>query len=88
MRPVDIVAFGDSGPGATAGMPLRSVYLARNGGGATVREILTFLHEQRGLYRSAHAKLTRLADHSVLFIEFAAPTPLGLINGLTARAHS
>ena len=88
MRPVDILAFGDFGPGATASMPLRSAYLASNGGAATARQILAFLHEQRGLYRPAHAKLTRLDGHSALFIEFAAPTPLGLINGPTAPAHS
>jgi hypothetical protein len=88
MRPVDILAFGDSGPGATPGMPLRSAYLASNGGAATIGQILASLHQQRGLNRPAHAELTRLAGHPVLFIEFAAPTPLGLINGLTAPAHS
>jgi hypothetical protein len=88
MRPVDILAFADSGPGATPGMPLRSAYLAGNGGAATIRQILASLHQQRGLYRPAHAELTRFAGHSALLVEFAAPTPLGLINGLTAPAHS
>jgi hypothetical protein len=80
-RPIDILAFGDSGPGATADMPLRSVYLADNGGAAAGREILGFLHMQQGLFRPARAELTRFAGRRVVFIEFAAPTPLGLING-------
>ena len=88
LRPVDILAFGDSGPRATAGMPLRSVYLADNGGAAARREILAFLRVQRGPYRPARAGITRFAGRPVLFVEFAAPTPLGLIDGPPASAHS
>jgi len=87
LRPLDILAFGDSGPGAAADMPLRSVYLADNGGPAAARAVLAFLHQQRGAFRPARAEITRFAGRPVLFIEFAAPTPLGLINGPPASAH-
>ena len=87
IRPLDILAFGDSGPGATADMPLRSVYLADNGGAAAAHEILNFLRVQHGAWRPARARITRLADHPALLIEFAAPAPLGLINGPSASAH-
>jgi hypothetical protein len=86
-RPLDILAFGDSGPGAAADMPLRSVYLADNGGPAAARAILAFLHTQPGPYRPAHAEITRSAGRPVVFIEFAAPAPLGLINSPSASAH-
>ena len=87
LRPLDILAFGDSGPGAAADMPLRSVYLADNGGPAAARAILAFLHMQPGSYRPARAEITRSAGRPVLFIEFAAPAPLGLINSPPASAH-
>jgi hypothetical protein len=86
-RPLDILAFGDSGPGATADMPLRSVYLADNGGAAAARAILASLNMQHGVYRPARAEITRFAGRPVLFIEFAAPAPLGLINGPSPSAH-
>jgi hypothetical protein len=85
-RPVDILAFGDSGPHATADMPLRSVYLADNGGAAG-RQALAFLHAQHGPFRPWRTELTRFAGHSALYIEFAAPTPLGLLNVSTTPAH-
>jgi hypothetical protein len=87
LRPLDILAFGDSGPGAAADMPLRSVYLTDNGSHAAGRTILTFLHTQQGVLRPARAEITRYAGRADLFIEFAAPTPLGLINGPSAPAH-
>jgi hypothetical protein len=88
MRPVGILAFGDSGPRATAGMPLRSAYLADNGGAAARREILAFLRAQLSHHRAARAEITRFAGRPVLFIEFAAPTALGLLDTSTAPAHS
>lgn len=81
LQPVDILAFGDSGPHATAGIPLRSVYLADNGGAAARREILALLRAQSGPFRPARAEITRFAGRPVLFVEFAAPTPLGLLSG-------
>jgi hypothetical protein len=78
-----IVAFGDSGPGASPGVPLRSADLAEadvapgTGASAYVRSMLSFLHSNGAVYVPAHASLVRLAGRQiVLRIEFAAPSPL------------
>jgi hypothetical protein len=76
--PVDVVAFGDSAPGASAGMPLRSAELAETGGAAAMRSWLAFLHGQTGEFAPSLVKTIRLSGHPILLIEFAAPTPLGL----------
>jgi hypothetical protein len=81
VHPVDILAFGDSGPGASAGMPLRSVYLADNGGAATMRAMLAILHQQQGDFRPTRAETAPFGRRPALFIEFSAPSPLGLLNG-------
>jgi hypothetical protein len=80
-HPLDILAFGDSGPGASPGVPLRSVYLAENGGAATVRSMLAYLRQQQGYFRPASTATTRFGGQPALFLEFDAPSPLGLING-------
>jgi hypothetical protein len=87
--PVKIVAFGDSGPGASADIPLRSADLAEfdevpgTSNAAFMQSMLAFLHTQPRRYRRylpAHAETVRLAGgQTVLRIEFAAPSPLGLI---------
>ena len=89
--PVHIVGFDDSGPGASAGSPLRSADLADTGGtlgvsaSAYVRSMLAFLRTQPAPYLPAHAGTARLADgQTVLRIEYAAPGPLGLL-GPSAR---
>jgi hypothetical protein len=87
-HPVDIVAFGDSAPGASAGIPLRSADLTQGGGGARasgsagVRSMLAHLRAQGGPpYPYGRATIVRLARGKiVLRIEFAAPSPLGLGN--------
>jgi hypothetical protein len=79
-HPVNVLAFGDLAPGASPGVPLRSVTLAENGG-ADLRSMLATLRSQTGSYRAAHVETTRRDGQPVLFIEFAAPMPLGLING-------
>ena len=85
-HPVRIVAFGDSAPGAGPGSPFRSADLAdaTAADGASpgyVRSMLAFLHAQRAPYLAAHAGTARLADgRTVLRIEFAAPSPLGLLS--------
>ena len=80
-NPLDILAFGDSGPGASPGLPLRAVYLAENGGSSTVRSLLAYLHQQRGYFRAARTETTRFGAQPALFIEYDAPSPLGMING-------
>ncbi len=66
-HPLDILAFGDLAPGASPGVPLRSVYLAENGGAARSRgRMLAFLHQQRGDFRAAHVETTQRDGQSVL----------------------
>jgi hypothetical protein len=81
IHPLDILAFGDSAPGATPGVPLRSVTLAEKGGAAIARSMLLSLRGQPGPYHAAHIETTRRGGQAVMVIEFAAPVPLGLING-------
>ena len=81
VRPLDILAFGDLAPGASAGVPLRSVTLAVNGNAAVVRSMLETLRSQHGEFRAAHIETTQRNGQRLLVIEFAAPMPLGLING-------
>jgi hypothetical protein len=81
IRSLDVLGFGDSGPGASPGVPLRSVYLAEKGGATAVRSTLAFLRAQTGNFRPAHAETTRFDAQPALLIEFDAPGPLGLING-------
>jgi hypothetical protein len=81
-QPVDIVAFGDSPPGASAGIPLRSADLTEADGTASLAELqamLAGLRGQHALSAGVQAEIVRLAGgRTVLQIEFAAPSPLGL----------
>ncbi len=74
---LDIAAFGDSGPGATAGMPLRSVTLT--GSATNLSSVLSSLRLSLGSLHPAHMKLIPRGTRSELLIEFAAPSPLQLL---------
>jgi hypothetical protein len=76
---INVLGFGDSGPGAGPDVPLRSVYLAETGAVANVREVLALLHVQKYPYRPSRAETVRFDGKRALYIEFAAPPPLGLI---------
>jgi hypothetical protein len=83
---VSVVGFGDGGPGASPGVPLRSADLAETVGpggpsrAARVQSMLAFLRAQRRPYQAVLAERVRLASGAyVLRIEFAAPSPLGLL---------
>jgi hypothetical protein len=85
-QPFTIVTFGDRAPGASPGIPLRSADLAETGstagpnGVTWVRSMITFLRAQRDPYLAAHIQTMRLAGgQNILRIEFAAPSPLGLL---------
>jgi hypothetical protein len=71
---VDIVGFGDSGPGADTEIPLRSATLT--GSTASLKSIMAFVHGQSPLYRPSHAKLMQRDGKPTLVIEFSAPSPL------------
>ncbi len=86
-HPIVVMGFGDSGPGAGPGVPLRSVDLGATrgapwtGNSAYVQSVLAFLRAQLPPYRPASVETVLLTTRqTVLRIEFAAPSPLGLLN--------
>jgi hypothetical protein len=91
-RPVKILRFGDSGPGATpASSPLRSVELTQVPGGkqltraAFVRSTLSFLRAQHTpFYASGVQEIRMTGGVTALRVVFSAPSPLGLLSGSVA----
>jgi hypothetical protein len=83
--PVRIVGFGDSGPGASPGVPLRQVEIAASPPGARsgyLPSVLAFLRAQEALFLPGSVKTTVLAGgQEVVRIVFDAPSPLGLLSG-------
>lgn len=81
-QPVRISAFGDSSPGASQAVPLRGAQIAPLRPSAQaqsrLRSMLSFIDAQRQPYLPLRASL---AGTSVLTVEYAAPSPLGLIGG-------
>jgi hypothetical protein len=79
-QPVRITAFGSPSPGASRGVPLRSVQLAPLGSGAkaeaSLRSMLSFAAGQRQPFQPLRAVLV---GSSALTVEYAAPSPLGLL---------
>ncbi|HEX7266521.1 MAG TPA: hypothetical protein VF256_03750, partial [Streptosporangiaceae bacterium] len=84
-QPVTIEAFGDLGPGATRGIPMRAVALAPSAGkgmpsaGARIRSMLAFLHAQRN-YGGTQLRVVQAGGRNALSVQFMAPSPLGLFN--------
>jgi hypothetical protein len=83
--PVQVRAFGDGGPRASPGLPLRAAMVAARAaatiGGATgLPAMLAFVRAQRPPYLPAHAGIVAgSVGASVLSIEFSAPSPVGLL---------
>jgi hypothetical protein len=81
-QPLRVTAFGDPSPGTTQAAPLRSVQLAPPGSGATakarLRSMLSFIDAQRQPFLPLRAGL---AGSSALTVDYAAPSPLGLLGG-------
>lgn len=74
-HPVDIVAFGDSGPDTTTA-PFRSAELAET----NMHNMLAAVTAQEGSFRVAHMASVRLSTgRLVLRIDFDAPSPFGLL---------
>jgi hypothetical protein len=87
-EPVQVTEFADSGPGASAGVPLRSavITVAGRDDPAAVADMLTFVRAQRPPYLPARSLIEPgPAGVSVLSIQFAAPSPLGLLQPDPAR---
>jgi len=77
-----VVAFGDAGPHASAGVPLRSAEIgAPAGAGASwTRTALRFLADQQDPFMPSLTAFTRPAGAGrVLLIEYPSPSPLGLL---------
>lgn len=86
--PVYVYRFGDQGPGASPGVPMRMMRiaaLAQSGHGASSYQHLVqrFLASQQPPYRASVSVLHLPGAKTVIQIEFAAPSPLGLLG-----AHS
>ena len=76
-----VVAFGDSSPGAP--LLFREVTVASDGAGnstARLAAALAMANEQESPYLPARAAIVRLGSgQDALLVEFAAPSPLGLL---------
>jgi hypothetical protein len=82
--PVSILVFGDSGHGASLGVPLRLAELAIPPGAKKgyLQSVVALLRAQQEPYLANSVTLVRLANgQEVVRIEFAAPSPLGLLSG-------
>jgi hypothetical protein len=83
--PVDVVAFGDSAPGAAAGLPLRAMEIAPAGRPASrpaeLQRIRSLVLAQHAVFLPAHVSRVRLAGGPGLRIEFGVPSPMGLLLG-------
>ena len=83
-EPTRVSSFGDPAPGAVAGVPLRSAVIAPRAAGspaagaAGLRSMLAFINAQRPPYLALHASLD---GRSALTVEYAAPSPVGLLSG-------
>jgi len=80
-EPVQILAFGDDGPGASAGAPLRTAEIT--GAAAAARAMLAFVRAQRPPFLPARSAVSAgpggPGAQTVLMIGFTAPSPLGLL---------
>jgi hypothetical protein len=88
LQPLRVVAFGDASPGVQvppADLPLRQVTITSaggRGGTAGLAPVLAMVRAQRAPYRPAFASIVdSAAGRAELLIEFAAPSPLGLLTG-------
>jgi hypothetical protein len=87
-HPWRVIAFGAASPGVPlTEAPYRQVIIAADGGGGTagLAAALAFLRAQYGPYQPAQVTTVRLAGGQPgLRIDFAAPSPLGLLAGSTS----
>jgi hypothetical protein len=85
-HPIDILVFGRTWSGTTAGIPLRTAYFAAKvpaaylSQAAYIQAMIGVLQIQPRAYRPVHITTVRLAGQLALRVEFPAPSPLGLIN--------
>ena len=89
---VQVLSFGGAAPGANRDVPLRTAELAIPAGPAGrgyLRSALDLLRAQRAPLLASSMTTTRLASgRTVLFVGFAAPSPLGLLGPSTPAMHT
>jgi tetratricopeptide (TPR) repeat protein len=84
MHPIDILAFGDPGPGASPGVPMCSAILSGSGKVAGMTDagylgwMTGFLRAQTGSF-AGRVVVQSAGGASVVQVEFARPSPLGLL---------
>jgi hypothetical protein len=74
---VDVTGFGDGGPGAAAGVPLREMSI-RSSGTRYLQSTLEFLSVQRAPLLAV-TTVSRGARSATLNVTFTAPSPTGLL---------
>jgi hypothetical protein len=85
LHPLDIISFGGSGPGASAGVPLRSAEIAAavppgRRRPAPLASLLAFFRAQRPPYLPTSLETVRITPmRTGLRIEYQVPCPLGLL---------
>jgi hypothetical protein len=85
-HPIEILAFGETWPGMTAGIPLRTADFAENvpaahmSGREYAQAIIAQLRTQPAALRPVYITTVRFAGQKALQIEFPAPSPLGLVS--------
>lgn len=83
--PVYVREFGNSGPGATAGTPMRSMTISAAplpDDASYLATVLAFLRAQRAPFLATTA-VSGTGTAAVLQIAFTAPSPLGLLSAQT-----
>jgi hypothetical protein len=85
VHPIQVLAFGDPGPGATPGVPLCSADLSGSGQAAGMTDasylswLTSFVRAQLLPFAGSVATV-RQGDQLVLHVEFSRPSPLGLLS--------
>ena len=83
--------FGDLGPGATPGVPMRMMRIAAlvprrsHARSSYLHSVLRFLASQQPPYRASASVLHLPGARTVIQIQFAAPSPLGLLGRHSLR---
>jgi hypothetical protein len=84
LRPLDVIGFGHPSPGASAGVPLRSVEIT----GATppgtrhpvsLDSLMVVMRAQRAPFVPSSLEIVRIPGGAVLRIGYPVPSPLGLL---------
>ncbi len=84
-HPLRIISFGEPAPGASPGVPLRSVELA----GPADAAMLAFLRAQQAPYLAAVIRPIQLpGGQAAVRVGFAGPSPLGLLGQLATPSSA